>query len=956
MGGGVNRHYSQDSQEKSLESKAFYESILYYLRESLTHKNNNITHIILTNTRDFYCIDAQEYSQFAHNQRIIKAFENCENKEGNDSSTKRFYDELKDIISCLDTTLSYTHFALIEDILHDKDLLPLLYAILSPQVLLKRKSYIDANTLNTSFYNEFLYILGLEEVTQGAKILITPSKVRHTLFDALCCAFDYDKQSDFESAFSLLGTWSNRLLFLRLLESMLLEFKHIDKPFLDTQSISDFKTLHTLFFDVLAQSEEMRDLTLPKFFQSIPYLNSSLFDKTALEREGKEIKSLENKPLALYKDSILFKDKYLYNTLKLAHTDASLPLLEYLFSFLNAYNFTATAQESHQIYYDKLINAAVLGLVFEKLNGYKEGSFYTPSFITSYMCKQSLQKVVLTKFNATKSWQCTTLEELKHQLDKLTDSKVGYKEANDIFNSLRICDPSVGSGHFLVSALNELIFLKFSLGILCDENYERLKDITLHIKNDEIIVRDSASKLFTYTLPAHENIESHKIQKALFYNKAILIESCLFGVDINPNSCEITKLRLWIELLKHSFYKDISNKRLETLPNIDINIKCGNSLVSYFDLQEHDKNKSKPKRGTFAWLKNDRSFARNFKEKLLRYNHLVQSYKEKLGSKQELEREIKEIEIYFKNTLVNNGYLMESLKEHLNAFVCSYGDECFDMQTPFGMEMIKIIREERKKENPEHPFRFQPSFERLEPKPIDKRAQDLLANVHKDFLALESLRKGLRENESFEWRFAFPEVLSLESFEQKQSRISAHNTSKYTQSKEKLDIKDTFGDFVGFDLVIGNPPYMQVPKGIFNPNIYPYSEAKDKGKQNLYKVFIEQGFNLAKQNGIVSFITQSSIMCDLSAQYTRELLLRETQMHYFVEFKKNQKLFTNVSQGVCIIEFQKTKPSINQSFNIAINVESTMDNIDFEAISQEQILDFFPLYEIPLIKKGEMPI
>ena len=62
-------------------------------------------------------------------------------------------------------------------------------------------------------------------------------------------------------------------------------------------------------------------------------------------------------------------------------------------------------------------------------------------------------------------------------------------------------------------------------------------------------------------------------------------------------------------------------------------------------------------------------------------------------------------------------------------------------------------------------------------------------------------------------------------------------------------------------------------------------------------------------------------------------------------------------QGVCIIEFIKTKPNLTKPFKIAINnTESKLDKINFEYISQAQILEFFPLYEIPLIKKGEMSI
>ena len=53
-------------------------------------------------------------------------------------------------------------------------------------------------------------------------------------------------------------------------------------------------------------------------------------------------------------------------------------------------------------------------------------------------------------------------------------------------------------------------------------------------------------------------------------------------MDINPNSVKICRLRLWIELLKNAYYKN--GTELETLPNIDINIKCGNSLVSRFSI------------------------------------------------------------------------------------------------------------------------------------------------------------------------------------------------------------------------------------------------------------------------------------------------------------------------------------------------------------------------------------
>ena len=94
-----------------------------------------------------------------------------------------------------------------------------------------------------------------------------------------------------------------------------------------------------------------------------------------------------------------------------------------------------------------------------------------------------------------------------------------------------------------------------------------------------LIVTDEDGEFFEYN-PL--NKESQRIQETLFYEKQAIIEGCLFGVDINPNSVNICRLRLWIELLKNAYYKP--DKELETLPNIDINIKCGNSLISRFSL------------------------------------------------------------------------------------------------------------------------------------------------------------------------------------------------------------------------------------------------------------------------------------------------------------------------------------------------------------------------------------
>ncbi|PUD75441.1 hypothetical protein C2R72_06180, partial [Helicobacter pylori] len=168
---------------------------------------------------------------------------------------------------------------------------------------------------------------------------------------------------------ALLIAWNNRILFLRLLESLLISFEHFNhfnhfkKSFLTTENIKDFPALNTLFFEVLAKknSERLKEIKEDKILQKIPYLNSSLFDKTPLESKGHEIKLLDNKKLEIYKNSVLKKHKDYQKDLK------ALPLLEYLFEFLRLYKFTTTPEDikdNTDTSESCLINPSVLGLVF----------------------------------------------------------------------------------------------------------------------------------------------------------------------------------------------------------------------------------------------------------------------------------------------------------------------------------------------------------------------------------------------------------------------------------------------------------------------------------------------------------------------------------------------------------------------------------------------------------------
>ena len=167
----------------------------------------------------------------------------------------------------------------------------------------------------------------------------------------------------------------------------------------------------------------------------------------------------------------------------------------------------------------------------------------------------------------------------------------------------------------------------------------------------------------------------------------------------------------------------------------------------------------------------------------------------------------------------------------------------------------------------------------------------------------------------------------------------------------------------GFDIVIGNPPYVQTKKGTVPLSKYPYSEGKDKGKQNLYKLFVEHSYNLLNDNGISCLITQSSLMCDISAQYTRELLLTKTLLYYVIEFPKvaphkEGQLFKDALVATCITLFRNGKPTHTHTFKLsAWNDLTTLDKFDFAEIEQTLPLRFYPNgYSFPLIRQKEFSI
>ncbi|EMR56333.1 eco57I restriction-modification methylase family protein [Helicobacter pylori UMB_G1] len=824
-----NRNEFPKDRENPL-SKAFCQMVFYFLEE--IENNNSLKHAIICNAHEFFLFDCKDFrALFQNHKRITKLHKDCAKKEGTDPSTKRFYSDLEEYLKKdFEGELPYTHFNLSDDFKE----LPLIYQVLSQEVLLKQKKTLDANTLNKDFYEELLYILGLEEQNDKGKILIKPSRTQNSLSAALKEKY---KNLDDEEVMALLIAWNNRILFLRLLESLLISFKHFEKPFLTTENFKDFNALNTLFFEVLAKknSERLKEIKEDKILEKIPYLNSSLFDKTPLELKGHEIKLLDNKSLEIYPKSVLKKHEDYQK-------DKPLPLLKYLFEFLRLYDFTTTPKDikdNQNTSESRLINPSVLGLVFEKLNGYKEGSFYTPSFITSYMCKESITPIVLDKFNQTYNIECENLTELKNYLQNSYKENKRKEYLNTLL-TLRICDPAVGSGHFLVSALNEMVLVAYELGLIAS-----LYACDLKLENDEIIIHTPEDKVFNYTIPHSENDPHHHIQKELFELKKDIIENCLFGVDINPNSCEITKLRLWIELLKYSYYifeEGKNTNNLETLPNIDINIKCGNSLISRFALKDKALLKTEKNKNLEYYIAEYKELVKIYKDpkilesltRPIKDSNAVRKYaKERLYQelaqnpnkdfKKALNDRIEKIKEAFKLTLEppqKELKFKKFLKEHLEL----YGKSILEETNDNGLELEALALEKK--------MAHEGLFHDYTPYPKLDKSDKVVGLEHFNRYVLTSYKDLQDENERYanalEWRFEFPEVL------------------------------DDEGNFLGFDCIIGNPPYIrQEHIKDLKPLLQKQYQDFYNSTADIYTYFFALAFHLLKEKGFSAFITSN---------------------------------------------------------------------------------------------------
>ncbi|WP_254625789.1 DNA methyltransferase [Nostoc sp. TCL240-02] len=199
---------------------------------------------------------------------------------------------------------------------------------------------------------------------------------------------------------------------------------------------------------------------------------------------------------------------------------------------------------------DDEINPDVLGYIFEKYTNQKAfGAYYTRPQITEYLCDRTIHKLIVDRVNNALSDKYKSFEDINELLIKL-DTNVCHLLIENILPNLSILDPACGSGAFLVAGMKTLI-----------QVYSAVFG-TIKLMGDDTLKK----KL--------EDIENSHPSLPYFIKKLIVSDN-LYGIDIMEEVMEIAKLRLFLALVSSAH--DV--EELEPLPNIDFNIMAGNSLI-----------------------------------------------------------------------------------------------------------------------------------------------------------------------------------------------------------------------------------------------------------------------------------------------------------------------------------------------------------------------------------------
>ncbi|RLM33260.1 SAM-dependent DNA methyltransferase [Haloferax sp. Atlit-109R] len=311
-----------------------------------------------------------------------------------------------------------------------------------------------------------------------------------------------------------------------------------------------------LFFDYLAEDKQNPD------FGSLPYLNGGLFAKNPVEEE--------------------FPDAKLGQSAQETNE-----LFDEILNFLSGWNWNV--DERLDIVDPKNLSPAILGHIFEQTVNQKEmGAYYTPEEITGFMSRRTIHPYLLDQLNDVVDAEYNEIDDVfgfpsvessssevaladggtmtQQVPTENVDTKHVETLYHDILKGAHVLDPAVGSGAFLLAAQDVLV----DIYMQCLEYFQQLES------------EGKGWELDSRTRDELEEVNKGQGGPSLYAKRTVILNN-LYGVDIDEGAVEICKLRLWLSMVA-----DLEDEphEVEPLPNIDFNIRQGNSLVGFTNLVE----------------------------------------------------------------------------------------------------------------------------------------------------------------------------------------------------------------------------------------------------------------------------------------------------------------------------------------------------------------------------------
>jgi hypothetical protein len=631
--------------------------------------------------------------------------------------------------------------------------------------------------------------------------------------------------------------------------------------------------LNALFFEGFAKPEKERSAATKKLLGHIKYLNGGLFLPHKVEMENSKIRV----------------------------TDKA---FENLFALFERYSWNLDDTPGGN---DDEINPDVLGYIFEKYINQKEfGAYYTRPEITSYLCEQTIYKLVLDKINAAippPPRQFASMPELLLNLDANLCRRLLY----DALPSLSLLDPACGSGAFLVAAMKTLINLYSAIVGKIDFLHDR-----------------ALTDWLAATRAAHPSLH--------YFIKKRIITDNLFGVDIMEEGAEIARLRLFLALVASAH----SVEQLEPLPNIDFNILAGNSLIGLLkvDPQRFDAVGEKKSAGRQGLIRLSSKGSAAELPAFAVDSTVAPSRREKDAAYQ---------------AVLNAGKFATILKEK-NQSIALYKKHAFiaeELEAGPQEDRLRILRDDIQRIHEEsYPKLNQLLLDEFNALGIqfEQTTWDDAKNKQGKSIKRRLTLADIEALNPFHWGYEFDQIINerggfdaiitnppweifkpnpKEFFETYSELVSKKKMTiqDFEKAQSKL-LKDTELRSAWVSYLSGFAHLSAYFRGALQyKNQISIINGKKAGSDvNLYKLFIEQSFNLLRREGRCGMITPGSIYTDLGSKQLREMLFSLGDWNVLFGLSNERFVFEGVhhAQKFCISAFGKggeTK-SVEAAFRI----------------------------------------